>query len=333
MNSYYTKIITSNKNHVCHLKIEIKEDKLFISCHYYINYFSTNFYGEFSLDQLKSQSDYYKQFQKVNQIIGEIRNRNAKDINKDEVIELEDPNKMKIIINLTGNLYRTIPFELNKKEKTAEEILAEYKVVVKKYEAKCQIIGMKRTILNTAQSNEYIKAWISPIFHLQANLLYSYQLTYPEKPDKSLFGTPNFKIMDDKEVKKFHSKCDGVSSILVLCKSGTQIFGGYTPLSFGSGNNYKYDNDSFLFSLNHFKKYPKNNHKANESIWCYKNFGPCFYYDLEFVEGTMNMVRSNRTNYLLPDNFIDLKQCVKYSSDILIEILEIYQVLSYEEAQ
>ena len=60
------------------------------------------------------------------------------------------------------------------------------------------------------------------------------------------------------DVETFHKNCDGIFSILVLCKSKDEIFGGYTPLSFNSENVYGYDNKSFLFSINQKEKYPKN---------------------------------------------------------------------------
>ena len=52
------------------------------------------------------------------------------------------------------------------------------------------------------------------------------------------------------KVENFHSVCDNKRCILMICKSKNEIFGGYTPLSFNSLNEYGYDNESFLFSLN-----------------------------------------------------------------------------------
>ena len=112
------------------------------------------------------------------------------------------------------------------------------------YENKLKIANLSDKIIKTVTQKEMLKAWISPINRFKANLLYSYQIDYPEKMvSVGLFSKDNFTIM--KDVKEFHEKCDNLYSILVLCKSKTQIFGGYIPLCFSSNKEYKYDNDSF----------------------------------------------------------------------------------------
>ena len=175
----------------------------------------------------------------------------------------------------------------------------------------------------------YLKAWISPIHNIQATLLFSFNQKYPEKFEDSFWKGRNYAILDN--VKEFHDKCDNIDSILVICKSGNQIFGGYTPLFFDSSDTYKYDNKSFLFSINHAEKFPKNNFKKNESIWCYKYFEPCFYYDLQFVENSLNKVKSENKNYLIPNDFIDKNLAITYGNDIFLEVLEIYQIIIYDE--
>lgn len=57
----YIKVITSDKNHNVNLRIGVKEGKLLISCHYYVNYFITKYEAIYSLEQLIAKSDYYKQ--------------------------------------------------------------------------------------------------------------------------------------------------------------------------------------------------------------------------------------------------------------------------------
>ena len=329
--SPFTKNIRSNKDHDIHLEINVKKDKLYISCHYYVKYFITKFEKEFSLEELISQSDYYKQFQNVGQILGEIRN-NSSDTKrniKEEIEELDDPKKIKVIIYLNSKLYKSLSYVLDKREKTEKEILEEYKSIIKIYENKSPINGFGNSKIITDKTKLFLKAWISPLYNVQANLLYSFNLTYPKKFEDSFWSGRNFTILE--KVKEFHDNCDNINSILVICKSGSQIFGGYTSLSFDSSNTYKYDNDSFLFSINHEKKYPKNNFKENESIWGYKNFGPCFYYDLQFVENTMNKVTSEMKNYLIPKDFIDNKKAIKYGNDIFLEVLEIYKITIYDE--
>ena len=333
MSAYLNKPITSNKNREFYLNILVKNNKFYISCHYFVKYFITKFENEYSLEELIALSDYYKQFQNVNQVIEEIKNNQFNQIfgPREQVFELEDPKKIKVVINFPNSLHSSLPYDLNKKEKTEEEKIQEYKAVIAKWEARNQINGMKSIIVTTDRAIEYLKAWITPINHLKAVLLYNFNISYPKKLEYSIFSGYNFTVLEEQAIKDFHSKCDGVQSILVICKSGTQIFGGYTPLAFSSDNTYKKDNDSFLFSLNHERKYPKNNFKKNESIWGYKDFGPCFYYDLQFNEKQLNFVTSEKNNYLIPNDFINMEEVVKYDSYILLESLEVYNILQYTE--
>ena len=218
---------------------------------------------------------------------------------------------------------------MDKRDKTEKEIIEEYIKIIKIYENKSPINGFDNSKIINDKIKLFIKAWISPIYNIQANLLYSFSLPYPKKFEEPLFGKRNFTILED--VKSFHDKCDGINQILIICKSGSQIFGGYTPLAFDSTNTYKYDNDSFLFSINHEKKYPKNNFKKNESIWCYKTYGPCFYYDLHFSEKKMNKVKFDNQNYLTPKDFINNDEAIKYGDSIFLENFEVYQILIYDE--
>ena len=331
MSAYKNKSIFSDKNREFYLNILVKDNKLYISCHYFIKYFKTKFEKEYTLEELIATSDYYKQFKNVNQIIEEFKNNqfNEMFLPNEQLFELQDPKKIQLVINFPRTIHNSLRYVLEKKEKTEEEKIEEYKIVIAKYEARIQINGMNSKIVTTNRAKELLKVWISPINHLKANLLYSFETTYPKKLDYSIFSGYNFKVYDEKDIKEFHSNCDGVQSILVICKSGTQIFGGYTPLYFSSDNTYKKDNDSFLFSLNHERKYPKNNFKKNESIWGYKDFGPCFYYDLQFTENQMNFVTSEKTNYLIPDDFIKKEEVIKYNSTILLESLEVYNIIQY----
>ena len=313
------------------MKISVKEEKLYFSCHYFEKYFKSQFEKEFSLKELITESDYFKQFKNVEQILGEIRNNslNNEKRKKEEILELDDPNKIKVIIYLNSKLYKSIPYILDKKEKTENEIIEEYKSIINFYETRSPINGMENSSIITEKIKLYLKAWISPIHNMQAKLLYSFNLKYPEKFEDSFWNGPNYTILN--KVKEFHDKCDNIDSILIICKSGKQIFGGYTPLYFDSSDSYKYDNKSFLFSINKGEKYPKNNFKKNESIWCYKNFGPCFYYDLQFAKECMNKITSEIKNYLIPKDFINTDKAIVYKNEIFLEVLEIYQIVVYDE--
>ena len=131
---------------------------------------------------------------------------------------------------------------------------------------------------------------------------------------------------------EFHKQCDNKPSILVICSSGKQIFGGYTPLKFHSDNSNVRDRDnkySFLFSLNKLQKY-KLEYTNYDSIRCFKDYGPCFSYDLEFVKNKMNMIKICKYVYDIPDNFLLKEDNIikdKNSSEIILDSLEIFQII------
>jgi len=309
------------------LRAGIKENKLILSCHYFVKYFITKFEGEFTLEELQERADFFRQFQQINQFLDEIKNNKYKEKNKDkeQIIELEDTKKLKVIIYFPSNLYKNFDFILNKKDKTEQEKLEEYQRVIQIYEQKSQIMGINSKILTNPEQRQYIKSWIDPINDVYGTLIYSFYINnYPSKFEKSFLGTPNWEII--KDCDNFHNTCDNNSPLLIVCKSGGQIFGGYTKLQFKSDDTYGKDNESFLFSLNHREKFKKKNFDKNESIWCYKNYGPCFHYDLQFIENKMSMVKSERTNYLIPDDFIDKEKAKHYGSEIILDMLEIYKI-------
>lgn len=50
------------------------------------------------------------------------------------------------------------------------------------------------------------------------------------------------------------------------------------------------ENKSFLFSINKKEKYPKNSYGNKEYIWSYKDYSPCFHWDLYFKKYKMHVV-------------------------------------------
>ena len=45
----------------------------------------------------------------------------------------------------------------------------------------------------------------------------------------------------------------------------------------------------------------------------------------------MNFVTSEKDNYLIPKDFINMEQVIRYDSYILLESLEVYNILQYTE--
>ena len=302
----YQITIISNKFHEVDVTLDIKEKKLCFNSLYYDNYFEIKHSKELTLDELKTNLDYYKQFKDEIQILEEIKNNPLK--GKEKIVEDDNSNDIKLIIPIASIAYKSIEFILNKVEKTNEEILKDYKLIVNNLTNKLQINEFNSKIITKIGQKERIKIWINPFHELKAKLLYSFYISYSKeekKYDKKIEAT----------VKEFHDKCDNIPSILVICKSDKQIFGGYTPLKFTSKDEYGSDEDSFLFSINELEKYPK---MGGYSIWCYRDYGPCFNYDLEFVENKMNVIKFYRKGYKIPYDFLKKKMIVLEMIDIHI---------------
>lgn len=99
-------------------------------------------------------------------------------------------------------------------------------------------------------------------------------------------------------------------------------------MKFYSINDYGYDINSFLFSINRLEKYPKNNY--NYSIWCYKDYGPCLNYDLQFIKYKMNIIKFSSNAYYIPDPFFQKKDDYlkdEDNSDIFLDSLEIFEII------
>ena len=78
----------------------------------------------------------------------------------------------------------------------------------------------------------------------------------------------------------FHSKCDGHSNTLTLCKAKetSYIFGGFTTIGWDSSSGFKSDPNAFLFSLTNKDNQPCKMKQidTNQSIYCHSGYGPIF---------------------------------------------------------
>jgi len=318
----YTIKIKTKENNEMEVSIGYEDSKLSIKAFFYKNYFKKTFSNAFTLDELKESSSYYKQFNNEKEILKEIINNKLKGEEKIEGNE-ETSNVINLEIPLPSTNFSKISFELKLVNKTPEEILNEYKYIINQYENKFKIINFNSKILAGKDlEKETIKMWIYPRGKLEAILLFSFHdIKYNGYKNKYTYN-----LNEEINVKNFHKNCDFKNHILVICKSKNEIFGGYTPSCFDSSDEYGKDNDSFLFSLNQLKKYPKNNYEKTESLWCYKNYGPSFHWDLYFREKKIHAVKFEKKNYLTPEKWIDINNCYVNDEGILLDSLEVFQI-------
>ena len=334
---YKIKLITKQYNEVFIL-IKNEKSELSFICYYYKDYFKITFKNTFSLDKLKEQLNYYNQFSEIKEVFNEIYcnpKKGQEYLNGNENTE----EKIKLIIPLPSKRYPLLEFQLNKEKKEQNDMLKEYEKVVNIYKNQVKIENFNSKILALREKDkEIIKSWISPIENFKAILLYSFYVSYKKiqysyASNDNIYDKVYYEI-NKKDINKvgtvqlFHQKCDNKKQILVICKSRDQIFGGYTPLCFKSDDSYGKDNKSFLFSLNKKEKYPKNSLDENDSIWCYKDYGPSFHWDLYFRKNKMNTVKFEKKNYLTPSNWVGKNECYFDDFGIVLDSLEIFQIIN-----
>ena len=164
----YNNSTLSDRNHLINIDIKAINDKLYFNCFFEVDYIKTIFMGVYN---------------DANQIIKDLKNQ---EIGKG--INIKEKND-KIIIKLPMNSanYSPIELSLNKKQKSEQEIIRDYKEALEKYKNEIQqlnnkfhildnkliIPGLTDKIINDRSKNEMLKMWISN-FKITAILLYSF---------------------------------------------------------------------------------------------------------------------------------------------------------------
>ena len=186
----YNTSTLSDKNHLINIDIKAINGKLYFNCFYEVDYLKTIFMGEFSIEELKAKSNYYRQYNDANQIIRDIKNHG-----EDKGKEIKETNdNIIIILPMNSANFKPIELPLNKKQKSEQEIIRDYKEALEKYKNEIQqlnnkiqildnkliIPGLTDKIINDRKNIEMLKMWISK-FKITAKLLYSfYQTPIPQ---------------------------------------------------------------------------------------------------------------------------------------------------------
>ena len=207
----------SEKNHWVQIELIPLEKNITFNSFYIEDYIKTTFTGNFSLEELIRESNYYKQFEKGSKIIEEIKGyKGSKNIN---IIEQED--KIIITFPIPSATYKEIKFELKLKQKSDKEKLEEYekafeifkkeikelKIGLKDLDERFLISGFKSKIIGNKNQYEIIKMWISPFKKIKAKLLYSFHKGY------KTWDSP----YEFEDTENFHLKCDNKFNILLIC--------------------------------------------------------------------------------------------------------------------
>ena len=121
----------------------------------------------------------------------------------------------------------------------------------------------------------------------------------------------------------FHKLCDNKGPTLTLIETSDGYkFGGYTPINWDDSG-VKFDNETFIFSLNKMKKYTKR--KDTRTLNCSKYFGPIFGDDDFYIQENMKKLYIHPYRTFLDKNELtdnNLNEFIEYS----VKDFEVYTI-------
>ena len=266
------KIFTNLRN-----SINNKEDELLLEID---KKFNDIYFDENTIKKYKKFPNTIKNLLKKGKLIIENWKNNNK-LNKiiNDCLEIEkfieDLNKMKEKLSQ----YKSINTQFNifSNNELENQILKFIKQIEK--------INLKRKIFNTEIDidEDLVKTWLNNK-NLNAELLFR-------------------KTRDGSTSHDFHEKCDNKGNTITFIETTKGYkFGIYTELQWDCSCSYKYDESTFVFSLNKKKKYmPKNNQGR---IYCNPYNGPRVGEDEIFFFTTLDngSINISKNNYFLSEN-------------------------------
>ena len=157
------------------------------------------------------------------------------------------------------------------------------------------------------------------------------------KENNKLFNFKEIKLLyrgsrDGDRTKTCHELCDNKKNVLIIIQSDTgYMFGGYSKIGFKTNNirdEWKIDNNCFLFSVNLKKIYPVIRDK--EAICHIKEtFGLCFFNGLGFYDNFMNET-TNKIHTLIKEYYNDVNEDFEMNGGnqfFKCKELEVFQLL------
>ena len=229
------------------------------------------------------------QFDSLKEIFDELKER----INNNKITIEENENNLKINIQLPTSKNKEIIFELNPINKNDSEKIRDLTQLVLKqnkeiYDLKSKIIKLetkemqlnkelndlkeKLNILWEKEINERKQIWTSKI--IGWNIDYFERIKFWINPSRKIKTELLYRLSENGDkFSTFHELCDNKGPTLTLfhVNDGNKV-GIYTPLSWDSNSEWKFDMDTFIFNLNKNQKYKKL--QPDHSIYCFNSFGP-----------------------------------------------------------
>ena len=290
------------------------------------------FSSNFSLNYLKNNR-YLSLLDTIEEMFDEIINR----ITLKNPLLYEEKDCLKIVIETSHFKFKDITLCIGDQEKNINERLNELYDIVWKLQEREQIKDEKIKNLEERiiESEKNIKTnYVNDIIYniqsiiLKNNNNYFMRIKNWINPNKEI----NFKLLyrmtrDGDSIRTFHNLCDnqGPTISLYLLNDGN-IIGGYTPLNWDILNEWKNDNETFVFNINKNLKCVEKNDNTN-SIFCHVSYSG-FYGTLGYYEGSSDSMKNlfyyNSDSIFRNGNkILDLNQNTKIEP-IEVEIFSVY---------
>ena len=291
------------------------------------------FSNSFTLKQLQNLNNYFKMFDKMDDVITNL-------------INLFEENKFKLLINDKSIIIDFFPgiiikgeikFILNLREKTTNEKINDLTILTSSILKRLDILEKENSELKekvrelTNKLNEYTHPKETDFF--QDSVILS-----KKKDIETMLNMMNKKIKsvallyrgtrDGDNPRNFHEKCDNKGPTLTLCKGKDgNIFGGYTEAEWDNkGRHSKYDENAFIFSVTKNKKFKSKNYE--NSIECNPDYGPVFGFGGDLT--ICNKYLSSSSNmWVFQKTYFDKNYETSNGKTFSLDELEVYSIKLY----
>ena len=291
------------------------------------------FSNSFTLKQLQNLNNYFKMFDKMDDVITNL-------------INLFEENKFELLINDKSIIIDFFPgiiikgeikFILNLREKTTNEKINDLTILTSSILKRLDILEKENSELKekVRELTNKLKEYTHP---KETDFFQDSVILSKKKDIEIMLNMINKKIKsvallyrgtrDGDNARNFHEKCDNKGPTLTLCKGKDgNIFGGYTEAEWDSkGRHPKYDKNAFIFSVTKNKKFNSKNYE--NSIECNPDLGPVFGFGGDLT--IWNKYLSSSSNmWAFQKTYFDKNYETSNGKTFSLDELEVYSIKLY----
>ena len=321
--------------------ISIQSDTLLINGNTINQIPMLTYQSSYTFEDIRKLSKYFRICDSINEIFLELKNIIKKDLTNIKITENSNGNLI-LTFPLPSSLVEEVNFNIEKCIKDQKQEISDLYNIIQilskkiknmeeKYSNEASIKNLENKIIDLEKENKSLKENINKIKeYLFPDLIFNSKISFDEKMVKDWIGK-HFSAhllfslsKNGAEPTEFHRLCDnkGPTIIFIETTKGYK-FGGYTELEWDQSNSGKFDNSTFLFSINNREKYTKRNSQYC-SIYCRKDLAPSFGGNLNpdiFCMGSCKKGQICNTN-----TFATVKELNNGENYFDVKEMEVYQI-------